>query len=232
MGFYRGPNLITEGLIIALDAGNPKSYPTTGITWYDKSGNGVDGTLTNGPTFSNANMGCIVLDGTNDTVEMGTSTFTDFSNVTPWSMTLTLKSSPIITLALNFGFLAKGSSGAGLGGFFMYFSDSSAVGDSTTAQVKMRHNGTVRQAGLIELTQALSITMTYAGSGNMECYINGNYLGNFGAMTGTTTGTTLSLGIGSTYLPGNLYNFLKYNRQLSAAEVLQNYKTIKTRVNP
>jgi hypothetical protein len=40
MGFYRGPNIVTNGLVLALDAANPKSYPGTGTTWFDLSGNG------------------------------------------------------------------------------------------------------------------------------------------------------------------------------------------------
>jgi hypothetical protein len=95
----------------------------------------------------------------------------------------------------------------------------------------LRHNATVRLAGTIELTQVISIVITYAGSGNMECYINGVYLGNFGAMTGFSTGTNLSIGVGNTYTRCQVYNFMKYSKQLSASEVLQNYNAIRTRFN-
>ena len=44
-------NIITNGLQLYLDAGNRQSYPTTGSTWYDLSGNGNNGTLVNSPTF-------------------------------------------------------------------------------------------------------------------------------------------------------------------------------------
>ena len=62
MGFYRGPNLVTNGLVLALDAGNTKSYQSGSTTWFDKSRNGNNGTLTNGPTFSSANGGSIVFE--------------------------------------------------------------------------------------------------------------------------------------------------------------------------
>ena len=39
MGFYRGPNIVRNGLQLALDAGSSRSYPGTGTTWYDLSGN-------------------------------------------------------------------------------------------------------------------------------------------------------------------------------------------------
>jgi hypothetical protein len=55
MGFFRGPKIVTDGLILALDAASPRSYPGTGTTWYDLSGQGNNGTLVNGPTFSSAN---------------------------------------------------------------------------------------------------------------------------------------------------------------------------------
>jgi hypothetical protein len=52
-----------------LDAGNVSSYPGSGTTWTDLSGNGRDGTLTNGPIYSIAGGGSIMFDGTNDFVQ-------------------------------------------------------------------------------------------------------------------------------------------------------------------
>jgi hypothetical protein len=56
-------------LELYLDAGNASSYPGSGTTWTDLSGNGRNGTLTNGPTYSSADGGSIVFDGTNDFVQ-------------------------------------------------------------------------------------------------------------------------------------------------------------------
>jgi len=55
--------------VLYLDAGNASSYPGSGTAWTDLSGNGRDGTLTNGPTYSATNGGSIVFDGTNDFVQ-------------------------------------------------------------------------------------------------------------------------------------------------------------------
>ena len=52
MSLFHNPNMITNGLVLCLDAGNTKSYPNTGTTWTDLSGNSNTGTLTNGPTFN------------------------------------------------------------------------------------------------------------------------------------------------------------------------------------
>ena len=70
MAFFRGANVVTDGLVLALDAANTKSYPGSGTTWRDMSGNNITGSLTNGPTFNSANGGSIVFDGTNDSVIM------------------------------------------------------------------------------------------------------------------------------------------------------------------
>jgi hypothetical protein len=56
-------------LQLYLDAGNASSYPGSGTTWTDLSGNGRNGTLTGGPTYSSANGGSIVFDGTDDFVQ-------------------------------------------------------------------------------------------------------------------------------------------------------------------
>ena len=66
MAFGNGPRIVTNGLVLSLDAADRNSYPGSGTTWRDMSGNGNNGTLTNGPTFSSANGGSIVFDGTND----------------------------------------------------------------------------------------------------------------------------------------------------------------------
>ena len=53
MAFFHSPRLVTDGLVLALDAANPKSYPGSGTTWKDLSGNGFDYTLIGTPTFEN-----------------------------------------------------------------------------------------------------------------------------------------------------------------------------------
>ena len=73
MSLGHGASIVRDGLVLHLDAANVKSYPGTGTTWTDLSGNGNDGTLTNGPTFDSANKGSIVFDGVNDTCNINTS---------------------------------------------------------------------------------------------------------------------------------------------------------------
>jgi len=66
MSAFGGPNIIDDGLVLYLDAGNIKSYPGSGTTWFDKSGRGNNGTLINGPTFDTGSLGSVVFDGVDD----------------------------------------------------------------------------------------------------------------------------------------------------------------------
>jgi hypothetical protein len=56
--------IVTDGLVLWLDAGISPSYAGSGTTWTDISGNRINGTLTNGPTFNSANGGHLNFNGT------------------------------------------------------------------------------------------------------------------------------------------------------------------------
>jgi hypothetical protein len=63
-----GEPIVTSGLVLYLDAGNPASYPGSGTTWTDLSGNGNNGTLVNGVGYNSGNGGSLVFDGVDDYV--------------------------------------------------------------------------------------------------------------------------------------------------------------------
>ena len=68
MATYYSPKIVTDGLVLVLDAGNIKSYRSGSTSWFDLSGSTTTGSLVNGPTFNGGNGGSIVFDGTNDRV--------------------------------------------------------------------------------------------------------------------------------------------------------------------
>jgi hypothetical protein len=70
MGLNYGPSVIKSGLVLALDAADINSYPGTGTTIYDLSGNGNHGTLVNGVGFNQTNGGVLVFDGIDDFVDV------------------------------------------------------------------------------------------------------------------------------------------------------------------
>lgn len=67
-GYDGNFGIVTDGLVLYLDAANQKSY-TTGTTLYDLSGNRNNGTLTNGATYDVNNAGGIKFDGINDYIQ-------------------------------------------------------------------------------------------------------------------------------------------------------------------
>lgn len=71
MSLAHSPSIVTNGLILCLDAANVKSYPGSGTNWYDLSGNNRNGTLTNGPSYNTTNGGILTFDGVNDYIDCG-----------------------------------------------------------------------------------------------------------------------------------------------------------------
>jgi len=64
MGVGYGPSIVTNGLSLVLDAANPRSYPGTGSSWYDISGNGKNASGVS-VSYSTSNAGYMVLNGSN-----------------------------------------------------------------------------------------------------------------------------------------------------------------------
>jgi hypothetical protein len=80
MGFYRGPNIVTDGLVFAYDAGSERCYPGSGTTANSLTSSNT-GTLTNGVGFSSSNGGSWEFDGVDDYINIPTSSNLDgFSN--------------------------------------------------------------------------------------------------------------------------------------------------------
>jgi hypothetical protein len=67
------PKVVNDGLVLYLDAANTKSYPGSGATWYDLSGNDNNGELIANPEYNTANNGNIILNGSTQYVTCGNS---------------------------------------------------------------------------------------------------------------------------------------------------------------
>ena len=61
-----GGGIVTNNLVLHLDAGDSNSYSGSGTTWTDLSGQGNHATLINNPTYSSNNEGYLSFDGSND----------------------------------------------------------------------------------------------------------------------------------------------------------------------
>jgi hypothetical protein len=68
MSVYAGPEIADDGLVLYLDAANPKSYPGSGTTWTNLRNLSLNATLVNGVGYSTQNLGILTLDGSNDII--------------------------------------------------------------------------------------------------------------------------------------------------------------------
>jgi hypothetical protein len=229
MGVYGGPEINESGLVLALDAGNTKSYPGSGTTWTDLSGRGNTGTLVNGPTYNSANGGSIVFDGTNDTVTLpnvgmpssGARTFSIWIKASSISSIRTLMGyGTLNTLQSNLLHINAVSSGD------IYFGFNDA--DFYTA------------GNTLNTSNYYHICATYNGgalnTSNVLIYVNGvtqslTATGAFLGGTPNTANTSYAIGgdNGIRFYSGNISQASFYNRALSAAEVSQNFNALRAR---
>ena len=229
MGFYRGANIVTDGLVLALDAANTKSYPGSGTTWSDLSGNGYNGTLTNGPTFNSANGGSVVFDGTNDFVTMG-----NILNVgsDPFSIefyakatTTTTNYSKVVSKGyyLNSGWLCLfGKVPAG-----QYVSSMEFYVGATSYGISL--------IATASLNTWYQFSYVRDNSNEINGYVNGIFVNsiNIGSISLTSPYDYIigRSGAAVEYFKGDVALHRHYNRALSAAEVEQNYNATKSRFN-
>jgi hypothetical protein len=230
MGIRRGPNIVTDGLVFAVDAANPSSYPGSGTTWKDQTVNQNDGTLINGPTFDSGNCGSIVFDGVNDYVNFGTNIFTNYlSGTTEFTCMFWCKKD-----AGNKQALMGSWQHTTRDGFFLqwYLNGILYFGVS---------NGGVNNASVTVNWEDRWFCLVGVFNGSLtnnnrnKIYVDGN-LTSYTPQTHITSFTTdaSELQIGSVqnysaYTDGNIGPVHIYNRALSSTEVLQNYNALKGR---
>ena len=231
MAIFRGPNIVRSGLVLALDAADKNSYRGTGTTWTDVSGNNNTGTLTNGPTFSQANGGVIVFDGTDDYVNVANASSLNPSNGISVSVWVKFTSTINNTRQMMVEKHTTNSSGWWFAGE-----------NNKIVWLVMGTSGGEKMIDLTNNTSIISGTIynivgTYDGtSSTLKLYVNGRDDG--GTIAGGGSGLSSSsnpLIIGKQHNWGNgpssitTFNTSLYNRSLSATEVLQNYNATKSR---
>jgi len=216
--YYQG-NIITDGLVFALDAGNLVSYPGSGTSALNLRDTRFPqaGTLTNGTTFNSGNSGNFVFDGTNDYI-----VFSDNSELD--SQTITMESWVNVNSVFQNGFLfEKGSVNTQYSNFFnsdgtFYFR---TMGLSAA-------DLTFYAPSYITVNTWNHIVCTYI-NGVKAIYVNGVQVAGQTGLTGTISTNTSGLYIGA-YGPGSGY-FLNgeiavsrvYNIALKPEQIRQNY---------
>ena len=218
MSYRTGPKIVTDGLVLCLDAADRNSYAGSGSTWYDLSGNANNGTLTNGPSYTSNNRGGIVLDGANDNVVMSTASSIPIEGpgtLDVWGSYAAVSSTyNLITLMLA-------SSGIQIG----MISGNGRVWKYGGSTLLTYTNPTINTI--------TNWTLSFNGA-NLIMYING-ILNNSTTTAANQTGSspTIRLGsynaVGSQPFNGTIYASKIYDRVLTASEVHQNYNATKGR---
>jgi hypothetical protein len=212
MGVAYNPQIVTNGLVLCLDAGNQKSYPGSGATWTDLSGNGNNGTLVNGVGYNGANGGIFTLDGTDDYINIPINlTNTQYTIIATARYTGSINSRVITSTSGNW------IMGWWAGQTNMYYAEGWVSPDS---------GGTTETSWI-----------TYAGTGNYTAdswslYRNGNLLISPNS-NGTNGPNGIRVGQSGVYTNEistcEVSYILAYNRILTAAEVQQNFNAKRSR---
>lgn len=240
---YTG-GIVTNGLILNLDAAKRDSYPGSGTVWNDISGFRNNGTLINGPTFASGNGGSIKFDGVDDYTTIPDSlspvsavsmifwinkTFTNYylstfsrnNNAINGSTTGVGYNIPIS----NNGWIQLGYMGDGTNNYFIingivYTGNGGGAFpyDYANSIIMFSMNNSGYFAGNNAPVTSFALTTNSGGSSGYQ-WLNRNFK---------------VLGILSTSgnrrpFDGQMSNSLFYNRVLSASEVLQNYNALKGR---
>jgi hypothetical protein len=230
MGVTYNPRIVTDGLVLALDAGNAKSYPGSGTAWYDLSGNGNNGTLTNmdGANLDSANGGSFTFDGTDEYVSETSSLSDNF-----WQGNWTA------SFWVNFDTLNTTTSGGGDKPLLHHGVNGTRTGLHLTQRNTRIHFGLYSDD--LQGTKVLSTGTWYnvVFTLNNSTYVKQNYLNGVfdnshtggGAYIGTGTNTRIG---GKVLTFGLLFDgFMSscnfYNRVLTASEIQQNFNATRSR---
>jgi hypothetical protein len=220
-------NIVTNGLVIYLDAANRISYVSGSTTWNDLSGFNNSGSLVNGPTFSSDGGGSIVFDAVND-----------YGRVI---------SNQVITNDFTFTVWAKrdGNSSTSIGGIFgnHYHTELSGANiyfqNNSTTVTMSAGNGVTRPAHTVTIPRLNTLwnfyVIRYSGT-TYQLYFNGILLDSRTAVVVQSLNSN-RYGIGiwalsylpEYYLNGKISQCSSYTRALSQQEIIQNYNATKAR---
>ena len=222
MAYFTGPNIVTDGLVFAVDAGSTRSYPGTGTTTTSLVGSAT-GTLNNGVGFTSSSGGGFTFDGTDDDISISSSILNvdAFTVEAIVNITSTGNSNKTIFSAGN---------GSSTGIWFL--KHRSGLGnrlimhgyDGVNPRVDVQSTNVVPDA------ENAYVAVTFNGS-SYQLYINGVADGNSvsdNKVAASSTNFIASFNSGS-FAPGTIYAVRLYNTGLTATEILQNYNAQKSR---
>ena len=211
---YGTPTIVTNGLVLNLDAANTKSYVSGSTNWFSLGNPSLSGSLINGPTFSSGNGGSIVFNGTSNYVDLNS------NSILSGSTAFTIESFYRTT-------------GAGSGAIFGNYGTGYLNGVWFSGRYGIYLNNSVYVPNSPLVAGTYYMVATRDVSGNINLYIN-NTLVSSGILSGSIP-TNINYRIGSNVnvfaeaFAGNLYTLKVYDRALSRQEITQNYNALKSR---
>jgi len=217
------PSIVTNGLILNLDAGFTPSYPTTGTTWYDISGGSNNATMYNGLTYNSG--GWMDFDGVDDYCQI---TYNS-NNMSDWSTGQTISIwmyHNISTGRRNPWNQAYGGYGTWTheqGGAINYYYGNGG-GNANPYTALGSSNVPTNSWQNMCVTRTTSTVTWYQNGASVSSQVNP-----WGTLSATTSDITIGYGYTGEYWFGRMAIIQAYNRGLTAAEVLQNYNAQKSR---
>jgi hypothetical protein len=222
-------NLITYTSDNCADSGTVAvgtvSKQFTPSNWRDLSGNNNTGTLTNGPTFSTANMGSIVFDGVDDYVTSPTSTSFNFGTgdftVEMWVYPTAVKGFSLLDFRINEtnpngnAFVIATSTSSPLYAWVVYQGGNQIVGPTVVAN------------------QWVQLIVNRVGT-SVKMFLNGVQIGSTWTTSNTFTDGAFVLGtdypLNARFFQGNVSSIKVYkSKGLTSDEIRQNYNAVKGR---
>jgi len=235
MAVQYNPGIVTDGLVLYLDAANRKSYSGTGTGWADIL-NTSNGTLLNGATYQNNNSGTINFDGSDDVILIPNNLPFQFVNTQPFSINAWVKWE---NTTGQFGSVLAFAQTSGPGYYFTL----DAGGIRTNAFFfDYWDGGPFRgiQGNENSILQNVWINLTATSGSNsandMKVYQNGiltSYTVRSDGAPNTVdySGSNLQIGArgSSSYFKGNIAQVSMYNKVLSPQEIQQNFNALRGR---
>ncbi len=225
MGAYGGPDIVTDGLVLAVDAGSTRSYPGSGTTTTSLV-NSNTGTLTNGVGFTSDNGGSFTFDGVNDYIAFNNTITMPSANLTSVAW---VKLDSYLSQNSTIGF--HPDAGNGNAGFRVYAVSAASLGVWTRDGA----GGVtaIDTVNGIPLNEWVQIAFVLNGT-NGKFYKNGAEIlsGTFAQAPAALSSAPVWIARysgGGFRIDGKSTACMLYDRALSAAEVLQNYNAQKNR---
>jgi hypothetical protein len=223
-----GPNIIENGLILALDAADRNSYVTGSSNWVDLSVGVSTGSLNNGVYFETSASGLLGFDGTNDHIRLGNNTLYDLTNLTV-SVWIYQSAPNSYNAIIN----RYGQTSNYNGWTLSYASATNKF--SWGGRESIAYFINAESVGTYATNRWHNVVGTKSAT-TWSIYVNGNFDNATITGSGATAFVTNQMYVGGELGPAyNFYGSSKigniqiYNRALSSAEIRQNYNALKGR---